>query len=225
MFLKQVHQTVNLFIDGEVPVVVASNIFGHVERQPERPNPSLRCQAALQVAPEALQTVDVGAVPTTELAPGMLHQAVDVALGSDARVGGRGVGAHDGPQPDLAAKQGEEGLSCEIRDDLGPDLLTAAQDAEDGRLDRPAPSLPTSDPLGGASIPPESPQIGFIDFYDALKNRGHLPLQRGAHGDQSSQDPLAMEPGLLGNGRGAEPANMASQQGLPLMPRQPQGQA
>jgi len=76
-------------------------------------------------SPEALQTVDVGAVPTPELAPVMLHQAVDVALGSDARVGGQSVGAHDGPQPDLAANQREEGLSCEIRDDLGPDLPSA----------------------------------------------------------------------------------------------------
>lgn len=69
------------------------------------------------------------------------------------------------------------------------------------------------------------PQIGFIDFHRALKDRGHLPLHRGAHEDQRSQDPLTMELGLLGNGRGAEFADMASQQGLPLMPRQPQGQA
>jgi hypothetical protein len=87
-FPKQVHQTVDLFIDGESPVVVAPDIFA-VERQPEWPNPSLRGQAALQVPPEALQTVDVGAVPATEFAPVVLHQAVDVALGSDARVGGR----------------------------------------------------------------------------------------------------------------------------------------
>ena len=206
-------------------MVVAPDIFGHVERQPEWSNPSLRGQAALQVAPEALQTVDVGAGPTPELAPVVLHQAVDVALGSDARVGGQSVGAHDGPQPDLAANQREESLSCEIPDDLGPDLPTPAQDAEDRRLDRPAPALPASGPLGGASVPPESPHIGFIDFHRALKDRGHLPLHRGAHEDQRSQDPLTMELGLLGNGRGAESADMASQQGLPLMPRQPQGQA
>ncbi len=35
-------------------------------------------------------------------------------------------------------------MSCEIRDDLGPDLPTAAQDAEDRGLDRPAPSLAAS---------------------------------------------------------------------------------
>src|SRR5215470_2211091 len=206
-------------------MVVAPHIFGHVERQPRRPNPALRGQAALQVAPEALQAVDVGALPTAEFALVMLHQAVDVALGSDARVGGQGVGAHDGPSPDLAPNERVEGSSCEIRDDLGPDLPPAAQDTEDWRLARPPPSLPASSPLGRASIPPESPDIGFIDFHRALKDRGHLALHADAHQRQSPQHPLAMDVSFLGNGRGAEPADMASQQGPPLMPRQPQGEA
>ncbi len=61
------------------------------------------------------------------------------------------------PRTNVTNSEGREGLSCEIRDDLGPNLPTAAQDAEDRRLDRPAPSLPASGPLGGASVPPESP--------------------------------------------------------------------
>src|SRR5262249_19974281 len=223
-FLKHVHKTVDLFINGESSVVVAPHIFGHVERQPRRPNPALRGQAALQVAPEALQAVDMGALPTTEFALVMLHQAVDVALGSDARVGGQGVGAHDGPSPDLAPNERVEGSSCEIRDDLGPDLPTAAQDAEDRRLARPSPSLPALSPLAGASIPPESPHIGFIDFHRALKDRGYLTLHAGAQPGQSPQHPLAMDVSFLGNGRGAEPADMASQQGSPLMPHQSQGE-
>src|SRR5215469_546439 len=155
----------------------------------------------------------------------MLHQAVNVALGSDARVGGQGVGAHDGSSPDVASNERVEGSSCEIRDNLGPDLPTAAQDAEDWRLARPPPSLPAPGPLGGASIPPESPHLGFIDLPRALKDRGHLALHSDTHQRQSPQHPLAMDGSFLGNGRGAEPTDMASQQGPPLMPRQPQGEA
>ncbi len=122
-------------------MVVAPHIFGHVERQPGWPNPSLRSQAVLQVAPEALQAVDAGAVSTPEFALVMLHQAVNVALGSDARVGGQGVGAHDGSSPDVASDKRVEGSSYEIRDDLGPDLPPRHRMLKTGVLLVPRPRL------------------------------------------------------------------------------------
>src|SRR5215469_11198919 len=121
----------------------------------------------------------------------MLHQAVNVALGSDARVGGQGVGAHDGSSPDVASNERVEGSSCEIRDNLGPDLPPAAQDAEDWRLARPPPSLPAPGPLGGASLPPEAPRWGVSDPHRGPEERGHLAL----HPERSSRSEPATPAG------------------------------
>ncbi len=74
-------------------MVVAPDVFGDVERQPLSANPTFRRQAALEVAPETLQAINVRPVSTDELALVMLHQAMDIPIGGNASIDAQGVRA------------------------------------------------------------------------------------------------------------------------------------
>src|SRR3989338_6617421 len=223
--LKQVHQLRDLLIGGGLPMVVAPDVLGQVERQALPPDAALGGQAALQVAPEALEAVDV-ALAATIRAGTVAHEPVDVALGGDAGVAGEGVGPDGGPHAHPSTDQRLQGQAAHVRHDLGPHLPAAAENPEDRRLERSAPSLgtrATGRPM--PAIAPRAAHVGLVDLHGAPEHRRDLPHHRGPQHGEGPQDPLAMQLGLVGNRLRAEALRVASQQRAPLMPRQAQGQS
>ena len=134
------HESDHLLIDRQAPMVVAPDVLGQIERQPSLADAAFGGQPALQVAPEALQAVDVAAVSIAELALPMRHQAMDVAVGRNPRVARPGVRADDRPAVDSSSEQGQECLGRHVRDDLRPHLAPARQRIpQTGVLDVPRP--------------------------------------------------------------------------------------
>jgi hypothetical protein len=103
-------------------------------------------------------------------------------------------------------------------------LSIAAQNPKHRSLRRPAPPLRAPSALPPPLVPPRPTDVRLVHCNCALEDRGHLPPHRLAQDRQGSQDPLPMQLRPVGNGRGAQATDVASQEGFPRMPGQAQRQ-
>lgn len=111
-------------------MIVTPDILGQVAGQSFPPDASLGRQAAFQVAPEALQSIDVAAPAVAERLA-VIYQPVDIAPGCDTRVAEEGVRADDRAELHPLVEEWQQGLGLYVGHDLCTHLSPSAQDAKD----------------------------------------------------------------------------------------------
>jgi len=225
MLHQEMYELLDLLRHRETPVIVAPDVLGQVPRQALAPNAALGRQPALEVAPEALQAVDVPAPAIAELALAVGYEPVDIALGRDARVAEPGVRTDDRAASHSSTNQWQQGLGLHIGHDLRPDLAAPAEDAEDRRLGRAAAPLGAGATFGPPLVLPRAPEIGLVDLDGTAKARRHLLRHRVAQDGQGPQHSGLGQRQRLADRLGTEALHMASQQGAPVMPCHSQRQA
>ncbi len=214
----------DLLFTGHSPMIIAPYILCEVERQPLTPDASFGSQAALEVAPEAFQTIDMSPPRPVEVALAMVDEPVHVPLRRDARVVLPGIGTDDRAALDAAPDEWQQGLRLNIGDDLRPHLPAPAEDPEDGGLGGPAASLRAGPAVPGALVLPGAPQVGLVDLDRPAEHRRNLMGHGLPHAGQRPQDALPMQARLLGDGGAAGPAHEPPQELSPLVGGQTQWQ-
>ncbi len=203
-------------------MVIPPDIFREIQGQALPADAALGRESSLEVAPEPLQAVDVGPGRPRIVPLAMVDQPVDVTLRGDAGVAQPSIGTHDRPPPHPAPDEGQERFGLDVRHDLGPDLPAAAEDPEHRDLGGASPPLGAPASLAQAFVLPLAAHVGLVHFHNPTEHLRHLVQHPGADQRQRSQDPLAMQPRFLRNRLAAQPPDVPSQQGLPLMARHPQ---
>ena len=225
MMHQESHELLHLLIDRQAPMVVPPDVLRQVERQALLANPTFGRQPALQVAPEPLQAVDVGAARASVLPLAVLDQTMHVALGGNPRVAGQGVRADGRAAADPSSDQRQERPGGHVGHDLRPHLAVATEDAEDRRLGRAAATLGAQCTDHPAFVAPRATHVGLVHLDRAPEDRWDLAGHRSAQDRQRSQDAGLGHRQLAADRLGAQAADVPSQQRAPLRARQPQRQA
>jgi hypothetical protein len=188
-------------VEALVAMVEAELALFEVEEEGVRVGAAESRQAALGVAPEALDAIDViaGHASAGELVAGMIDtQMLLVSKIDKPVVAAPAVGADDAVQGDFATnRRGKHGFRA-VGHDLGVDLAVPLEDAEDRRLASRAPP--------GLALDAAWPEVTLIDLDDA----GELALRRTAlrhaHAQTREQtvDGVAVQAGELGDLNGGQ---------------------
>src|SRR3990172_4411730 len=200
-------------------MIIAPDILCQVEGQPFPPDSSFGCQTPLQIAPEALQPIDMAALAVAE-GLAVVHQPMDVASCRHASIAGERVRADDGARLHSLPEQGQQGLGLYIGHHLGPHLPTPAEDPEDRLLGGASASLCALGPFPKPFVAPLPSQVGFVHLHGDREDRGNIPGHGLAHQEQGSQDPLPLQACLLGDHRRTLHQDEPAQQLTPLRGRQ-----
>lgn len=122
-------------------MIVAPHILREIQRQSLSVGAALNGQSTLEVAPEALQPVDVLTARPRILTIAVFDQPVALAFRGDPRVAQPVNGTHDRAALDAAPDERQERLRLDIRHDLRPQLPPRQRIPNTGILAVPRPRL------------------------------------------------------------------------------------
>jgi len=207
-------------------MIIPPNIFRQIKWQARFANSAFRRKSSFKISPETFKPVNMTFTASIlMMLRNVLHQSVHITFSRNASITTQSVGPHYRTRLYTSTDKTLQCSTRNIRNNLCPNFTSSAKNAKNRSF-----QLCSSPRRGNAfvrpkaAIAPGSSNICFVNFNGSFQNWRNFLFHSFAQNHQSAYYSLSMESGFFRNRLYAQASNMPSQNVLPLMASQTQGQ-
>jgi len=224
VFIKQLQNFINLFLQTKLSMVVPPDIFSQIKGQFFSADAAFGRQSSFEVSPESLKSVYVITMLIGIFSFSVLYQAMDITFSRNAGIAFPGIRANNGTSFNPTTNQGHQGLGLNVRNNLGPYLAAPAEDAKDRRFEGSSAPFGLLCPLALAFVFPLAAYIRFVNFDSPAKDFRDISADRYPDFSQSTQNTPTINACLMANRLATQSSQKPSQNFDPFSAGQTQRQ-